>query len=240
MNENLINNTKIEYKRNCPKCGTEIVYRGKRPKEYLKTAEKRNSVCSSCSQIGLKHPNIDPNTYRRGKDHWNYGNNMSNESVEKMRKSLTGKRLAKEHVEKISKSNRGKKRSASFRESQRQNAITAMEKRGMLFRGYNKDACGYFENLNKERGWNLQHAENGGEIEIIGYFPDAYDKDRNIVVEYDEPHHYNADGILREKDIIRMNEIIQKTGCTFYRYNEKRNTLTSNTLTIHEPITIMM
>jgi hypothetical protein len=81
-------------------------------------------------------------------------------------------------------------------------------------------------NLSKENNWNLQHAKNGGEINIgtLGYFIDAYDKDKNIVVEYDEPRHY-TDGILNEKDVIRQNEIKTLLNCKFYRYDEKRNRL---------------
>ena len=42
---------------------------------------------------------------------------------------------------------------------------------------YNKKSILFFDQLSKERGWNLQHAENGGEFYTgIGYFVDAYDK----------------------------------------------------------------
>ena len=87
---------------------------------------------------------------------------------------------------------------------------------------YNKTACEYIDQLNKKLGWNLQHAENGGEIRIVRYFPDGYDAKRNIVFEYDEPAHYVdiENNILRDKDIERQNYIIEKLGCEFYRYNE--------------------
>lgn len=68
----------------------------------------------------------------------------------------------------------------------------------------------------------MQHAENGGEVCIGGYFLDGYDKDLNIAFEYDEPRHYIdiKGNVLKEKDINRMNYIIQKIGCRFFRYNE--------------------
>ena len=77
---------------------------------------------------------------------------------------------------------------------------------------YNKTACEYFDFLNIQYGWNLQHAENGGEIRCGGYFLDAYDKEKNIVVEYDEPRHYKdiENNILKDKDIDRQNFIIEK------------------------------
>lgn len=88
---------------------------------------------------------------------------------------------------------------------------------------YNPNACKYIDQLNEKYSWHLQHAESGGEVCIGGYFLDGYDKDLNIAFEYDEPRHY-LDVIgnkLKEKDIARMNYIIQKTGCRFFRYNEK-------------------
>lgn len=53
--------------------------------------------------------------------------------------------------------------------------------------------------------WNLRHAENGGEIIKFGYFLDAYDEEKNIVVEYDEPRHYIdvENNILKSEDIKR-------------------------------------
>lgn len=100
------------------------------------------------------------------------------------------------------------------------------EQLGMCPRpNFNPVACSYFDKLNMDRGWNLQHAMNGGEKRLLCYYPDAYDSDRNIVVEYDEPHHYDVDGNLKEKDVIRMNNLIKELGCQFYRYDEKTQIL---------------
>lgn len=92
---------------------------------------------------------------------------------------------------------------------------------------YNKNSISYINGLNSKFGWNLQHAENGGEIRVLGYFIDGYDKERNIVFEYDEPYHYIdiENNILTDKDIERQNYIIEKLGCDFYRYNEKTDVL---------------
>ena len=43
----------------------------------------------------------------------------------------------------------------------------------------------------------------------------------NIVYEYDEKHHFNSDGILKEKDIQRQREIEEFLGCTFIRIKEQ-------------------
>jgi hypothetical protein len=90
---------------------------------------------------------------------------------------------------------------------------------------FNPDACKYFDTLNETRGWKLQHAMNGGEKRILCYFLDAFDESQNIVIEYDEPHHFTWDGKLRSCDVVRMNDIISHLGCTFFRYNEKTKEL---------------
>lgn len=69
----------------------------------------------------------------------------------------------------------------------------------------------------------MQHAKNGGEFQTeIGYFVDGYDKERNIVVEYDEKKHYKdaKNNILTDKDKKRQNAIIKLLKCDFYRFNE--------------------
>lgn len=87
---------------------------------------------------------------------------------------------------------------------------------------FSEKACKYIEQLNIKYNWNLQHALNGGEILCLGYWLDGYDKNLNIVFEYDEPHHYKdlENNILNNKDIKRQNKIIENLHCKFYRYNE--------------------
>jgi hypothetical protein len=46
------------------------------------------------------------------------------------------------------------------------------------------------------------------------------------VFEYDEPHHFNVKNELKDKDIYRMNEIINYLKCKFIRYNEKLKSYT--------------
>ena len=85
----------------------------------------------------------------------------------------------------------------------------------------------FIDNLNTKNKWNLQHAENGGEIQITGYFLDGYDKELNIAFEYDEPKHYKdvENNILKQRDIERQKYIIEKLQCRFFRYNEKLDLL---------------
>lgn len=91
---------------------------------------------------------------------------------------------------------------------------------------FNESACEYFDKLSKKK-WSLQHAKNGGEFYVkdLGYWLDAYDKNKNVVVEYDEPKHFTKTGELKKKDIDRMVEICNHLKCEFWRYNEKKGTL---------------
>lgn len=90
---------------------------------------------------------------------------------------------------------------------------------------YNKKGCEYLDGLSKEMGLNIQHALNGGEKQISGYSVDGYDAEKNIVIEYDEPSHYDGFGNLKKPDVDRMNRIISEAKCKFYRYNEKTKTI---------------
>lgn len=86
---------------------------------------------------------------------------------------------------------------------------------------YNPIGCQFIDEINLLMNWNLKHAMNGGEKKILRYYVDGYDEELNIVFEYDEPRHYNKDNILKEKDLIRQNNIIKELNCDFYRYNEQ-------------------
>lgn len=118
----------------------------------------------------------------------------------------------------------GKKHSAESKEKTRLSTLKYLKDTvGEVKPRYNKNACRYIDFLNSKNNWNLQHAENGGEFSIRGYFVDGYDKALNIVFEYDEPRHYSdvKANKLCERDIIRMKEIVESLHCKFYRYNEK-------------------
>ncbi len=60
--------------------------------------------------------------------------------------------------------------------------------------------------------------------EMLGYFPDGYIKELNLVIEFDERHHFNYDenGKLNyiEKDIIRQKNITDYYNCSFFRIFE--------------------
>lgn len=119
---------------------------------------------------------------------------------------------------------KGKHHSEKTKQLLREKYVERIKNEGRIAT-YNKNACDFFDKLNKEKNWNLQHAQNGGEYVICGFWLDAYDQKNNIVVEYDEPKHYIdvKNNVLRDKDIERQNIIIHNLKCKFYRYNSKMN-----------------
>lgn len=118
---------------------------------------------------------------------------------------------------------RGKHHTDETKEKLRLKAISRLN----FSANYNKNACSFIDDLNEIFNWNLQHAENGGEVIIGGYFLDGYDNFNNIAFEYDERRHYAdiENNILKERDYKRMCFIYTKVNCRFFRYNEETNTL---------------
>lgn len=117
----------------------------------------------------------------------------------------------------------GKKHTKETKLKMRNSALTVIHSNhGQVSPRYNKLSIRALEQKAAELGIDdLIHAENGGEFQILGYFLDGYSPSKNIVIEYDERHHFDSNGNLREKDIIRQQEIEAKLGCTFIRIIEE-------------------
>lgn len=104
--------------------------------------------------------------------------------------------------------------------------------KGQLAPRYNTQSISIIDQLAKELGYDFQHAENGGEFYIkeLGYWLDAYDNSKNVVLEVLEKHHFKR-GVLRKKDITREREIrehltkIQGAPCTFLKYDYENKQL---------------
>jgi hypothetical protein len=117
----------------------------------------------------------------------------------------------------------GKQHSAETKRIQRIRRIDALSSKHPMYPGYNPSACIAIDKFGKENGYNFQHAENGGEyfISELGYWVDGYDTDKNVVIEYDESHHFDRYGNLKSRDIARQMEIESYLQCKFLRLNEK-------------------
>lgn len=238
---------KLVFTRNCSECGKKITTNNK---YWNKIAISENKVCLSCSN--KKHIFTEKWKNNLKKNHADFtneknpffGKKHSNETLARLREINTGvDRFTDEYKEKLKNKMSGKGNpffgkkhnqetikklsniTEELRKIRRENRIKQIKESGGI-PSFNYNACKYFDELNLKNEWNLQHALNGGEIIINGYSVDAYDKDRNIVVEYDEPHHYNViTGKLKYKDVKRQKRIIKNCGCRFFRYNERENNL---------------
>ena len=80
-----------------------------------------------------------------------------------------------------------------------------------------------------EKKFNLARISEVSKIleRPISYFVDGYDKERNIVFEYDEKCHYidAENNVLKQRDLERQKTIKETLNCRFIRYNEKMNLL---------------
>ena len=114
-----------------------------------------------------------------------------------------------------------------LRKIRRINALKRIEQRLLdghqLFPNYNPKGCQVLNEIMKQCNTHIQHAENGGEYHIkeLGYFVDGYDKENNIVYEYDERDHFNGDK-LKDEDIRRQEEIIEYLNCEFIRLKDEK------------------
>ena len=193
----MITGEEKRWMRNCPKCNVNILYKSKYG--FTKSI-KNNTKCKKCSCSG-------ENNGFYGCSH----TKMLKETFSNSRMGLQNPHYGKTHSE-------------EWKLSARERTINKIKNKTNGKFGYNPTACKYLNILNEKNGWNLQHAENGGEVVVCGYLLDGYDKKRNVVVEYDEPLHDKP--YRKKKDIQRMNIIINHLNCKFYRYNEKTNSLT--------------
>lgn len=182
------------FTKQCPKCGRKQVYGSK--KAFLR-AVKEKWKCRQCA-VSASHKQ-SPRCFFGTDDY-----------KQKMSLSLKFSRKTDSYGE-------------AFKQRCRENKLKQIQQQGIQ-RTYNTSACRFIDNLNVIMGWNLQHALNGGEIQIAGYSLDGYDKNRNIVFEYDEPKHNTTYSKIRDRE--REQRIIKVINPSeFWRYDEKNNKL---------------
>lgn len=121
------------------------------------------------------------------------------------------------------RTNLGKTASDEFKLKCRKSALKFLEKvNGQLLPRYNPKSIPVIERVARKMGiTDLQHAENGGEyyVKEIGYWVDGYSKEKNTVIEYDESHHFDSNGKLKDRDVRRQREIEEYLKCKFVRIN---------------------
>lgn len=196
--------------RNCPTCNIILKYKDVK---YRRNADKKNRLCKECS-IKLLHP-TKPEYYRKC--------GICGISIKCARYLKDNNRPCRKcfHV---------KKNSVPVKEKTKQKLrisyINRMVLTGEFYHpSYNTNACRLIDEYGKKTGYNFQHALNGGEyyIKNLNYWVDGYDKERNIIIEVDEPKHFDKNGNLKSKDIKRMNEIQNNLNCRFIRLKDDGN-----------------
>jgi hypothetical protein len=93
---------------------------------------------------------------------------------------------------------------------------------------YNKHSIRILEEFAKLNSLTIIHAENNefGEFHIYDkinkrtYYADAYDPIKNIWIEFDELHHYDRNGILKQQDIQRQQNIEKILNCKIIRIKQ--------------------
>ena len=232
-------NKEMNWCRKCS-CGKEIVYSSRRS-AYISCMHKMENTCRACSPTGIKHrmygnlciwnkhPKSDITLKKMSESH--LGHNHSEETKRKMSSSQKGNKngfYGKNHREEtilfLKEKSKNRIVSEETREKLRKHRWQQIEKLGVKTSNYNPRACEYIDKLNEEKGWKLQHALNGGEVRVSWYFLDGYDKEKNIVFEYDEIGHNTQK--YKQKDLERQKRIVERIKPSlFIRYDEKTNTL---------------
>jgi hypothetical protein len=209
--------------RNCPICDKEIKYKDNISYER---SIKKDRPCLSCySKIGEYEnktnirncPICNKKIIYSNKYKCNYANLKKSEcrscSKSGEKAPLYGRIGEKHH-------NFGIKLTDEQKQKMRLSKMAHLKKcYGQLSPFYNPLACQYFNKLMEETNTHIQHAENGGEFYIpeLGYWVDGYDEINNAIYEFDERHHFDAFGNLKDKDIRRQNEIVKLLKCQFHR-----------------------
>jgi len=148
----------------------------------------------------------------RGELNYLFGKHLSKETRKKLRLSKLGNKNPM--FGKCGKAcpSFGKRRSKEARRRMREAAL------GRVYPRFNPTACQRIDEYGKKHGFNFQHALNGGEVRVIGYSLDGYDKDKNVVIEYYERAHKRLKN--RKHDQQRKQEIVNHLGCKFIEIKE--------------------
>lgn len=171
------------------------------------------------------------------------GRKLSKETIKKMkknRKGMLGKNHSKKTKLKISKAkkgqhnspntewkkghktwNKGKKMSDTFR-------LNCRKKQLKYIQECLKNKLPIHPNIGKNETKILNQIEEVLDYKIIRqyhiknfcYWVDGYIPELNLVIEIDESFHFNKNGKLNERDIIRQKEIEKILNCEFLRIKE--------------------
>ena len=190
--------------RKCPKCGKDIKHQyNKKMKYYAKKAHIKNIPCHSCASIGKSFTEL---------------------AKLKMSISKKGKKFSEEHKYKLSES---AKKDRIKRNLNPEYHKKFRDKAANQPRRFGKAVDkGQLELLNKWNRLGFNFIPNYKlHTDTCLYFIDGYDKERNIVLEYDSNYHNFSR--QKHKDLIRQQKIVEiLSPKKFWRYNENQKSFT--------------
>ena len=99
------------------------------------------------------------------------------------------------------------------REKLRESVLKRMKEVGGPFIGRNEKRI--LDEFAKKIGYKIMR-----QYIISGYALDGYIPELNLAIEIDEKYHFDKEGNLKEKDIIRQKEIQNKLNCEFLRIKD--------------------
>jgi NUMOD3 motif len=231
-----------EWVRVCPRCKENVYHKTKRTRN-----QGNGKICYECKRkdmvlqfTGEKNPMFNKThtvETREKLRKLSLGKKMSQESIDKIVKKLKGMKRSNEAKRNLSLSKMGEKNpfygkvgneipfygkthSEEVKKKLRKYCLERISLTGK-FGGFNKIACKFFDVLNEKMNWNGKHALNEGEHEIIGYSLDYFNRDLNLIIEWDEPYHNKPE--TKQKDLIRQKNLLNELNCQFYRVDERNN-----------------
>jgi predicted nucleic acid-binding Zn-ribbon protein len=187
----------------------------------MKRTHNTENFEKGCPKCGNNQKYYDRKVYNRSmKENWLCKKCATKESSKYVDRSF---QKTNKYRQMMSKSCKGKKHTEETKEKLRLAKLNQIRSQGIQHT-YNPNACRFINDFGEKKGYHFRHAMNGGEVIVAGYSLDGYDKEKNIVFEYDEPKHDILS--IKQKDIIRQKRIIKKISpFMFIRFNEKHNKL---------------
>jgi len=184
----------------CPSCKNKIEY--KSYKVFWK-ANKHNSTCRPCFYKSLNGKKHSEETKRKIGD----ANKISLLGNIPAHKGLP---MSEEQKIKLSIIRTGKKASEITKQKHRIDRLKRILNDGIPL-NEDRGARKFFNEWNNNNNSNFKPKT----FWKLGYIADGYDEDKHIWIEFDPPHHYYINGVLKPKDIIRQNNIIN-----YFKTNE--------------------
>ncbi len=141
---------------------------------------------------------------------------FSKERNVKISTSLTGRSFSREHKKHLSESLMGNELTEEVKQRIRISTVEYIKNNNNGIRPrIGKHEKQILDKVQNIIGFSIKRA-----FYINGYFLDGYCQELNLAIEIDEERHYK-NGVLRQKDIEKQNNIMKALNCNFLRIRVK-------------------